>query len=66
MTTFRIAITSILPPREGRAKYLVTLSTEIIEGEWATIMPVSDHTALHTQWRSLGYLNHNRGGFSPC
>jgi hypothetical protein len=61
MTAFRVAITRIWPPREGRAKYLVTLSTEVIERQWATMMPVSDDTALHNTMAKLGISEPQQG-----
>jgi hypothetical protein len=54
MTAFRVAITRVLLPREGRAKYLVTLCTDVGERQWATMMPVSDDTARHNTMTRLG------------
>jgi hypothetical protein len=54
MIAFRVVITRILPAHEARAKYVVTLSTEEVEGERSTFMPVSDDTALHNTMAKLG------------
>jgi len=54
MTAFRVVITRVSPAREARAKYVVALSTDKIEGERATFIPVSDDTGLHNTMARLG------------